>query len=191
MRENHENGRLVHRAKVGMINLPSKIMVRVDLVSRGRLLPQHGLPNFKPANVVKDDVKIDDEKGRRGGQRREEQERDRQRDKGRKRGWSWMSRLCCPLRATPVNLALPDYRTNGLLLLLPPPEVELEERPNRVKLVSEVSLADRIGSSDLRHPNQPEPTSPPHPTPPPPWGSYVRGDLSIVSTSNLPGRGAD
>ena len=35
MRENHENGRLVHRAKVSMINLPSKIMVRVDLVSRG------------------------------------------------------------------------------------------------------------------------------------------------------------
>lgn len=25
----------------------------------------------------------------------------------------------------------------------------------------------------------------------PPWGSYVRGDLSIVSTSNLPGRGPD
>ena len=108
-------------------------------------------------------------------------------------GWSKFgrscSRLCCPLRATPVNLALPDYRTNGLL----PAEVELEERPNRVKLVSEVGLADRIGSSGLCHPNQPEPTSPPPsahlPSSPPPWGSYVRGDLSIVSTSNLPVEG--
>lgn len=49
--------------------------------------------------------------------------------------------------------------------------------------MSEVGLADRIGSSGFAI--QTSQNQPRHP----PWGSYVRGDLSIVSTSNLPVEG--
>ncbi|OAD57179.1 hypothetical protein WN48_02307 [Eufriesea mexicana] len=76
--------------------------------------------------------------GGRGGQRTEEQTRcqERQREKGGDWGGR-MSRLCWPLRGAPVNLALPDYRTNGL------PEAELEEWPR-----SEIGERGRVGRSN-------------------------------------------
>lgn len=72
--------------------------------------------------------------------------------------------FACPLRATPVNLALPlDHWTSS--------------KNRRWKEPSEIGRSNRW----VRRPKPASPTTP--------WGSYVRGDLSIVSSSNLPVEG--
>lgn len=77
---------------------------------------------------------------------------------------STCSRLCCPLRAMPVNLGFSsgplDQRGTG--------------RRNSRNTWSEIGERIGVGSKN-------QPTTP--------WGSYVRADLSIVSSSNLPVEG--